>query len=95
MIRRDVNLEVDEDLVLIAQEIVGLDLTPDEWSARASDDEFQRGRYVGGYDAVERAFCFGASRPNRSELWFQFDLAEAAAIASGAVTGVRARRADL
>jgi hypothetical protein len=57
-----------------------------------SDDMFARGPYVGGFDADERAFCFGCSGAD-GELWFQFTLDEAKAIAAGQRATLDARPA--
>jgi hypothetical protein len=67
----DQMLRVDADLIHIARQIVERDLTEDEWSAHESDAEFQRGKYVGGYDSDEAAFCFAAASPDGNEMWFQ------------------------
>jgi hypothetical protein len=55
---------------------------------------FERGRYVGGYEAVERAFTF-SFQGDDGELWLQITLDEARAIAAGRQKAVRARPAEL
>lgn len=85
---------VDADLVAIATLIVQADRTEAEWAAVEGDDTFQRGLYVGGYDADERAFTFSAYADD-GELWFQFTTDEALAIAAGHLTAVRVRPAEL
>lgn len=67
----DQTLRIDADLIHIARQIVEQDLTEDEWSDRESDDGFLRGKYFGGYDSNEAAFCFAADCPDGNELWFQ------------------------
>jgi hypothetical protein len=86
-------LPVGPDLIAITAEIVSSERTESEWAAVESDDMFQHGPYVGGFDADERAFVF-SYRGGTGELWFQFTLAEARAIASGGQATVSARSPD-
>ena len=65
-------VDVDDALRVIAGEIVDANKTDTDWAAVESDDSFQRGAWLGGYDADERAFCF--SRKSDPELWCQFEL---------------------
>jgi hypothetical protein len=87
-------LPVDADLAAIVADIIGANRTDSEWGAVESDDMFERGRYVGGYEAVERAFTF-SFQADDSELWLQITLDEARAIAAGRQKAVRARPAEL
>jgi hypothetical protein len=64
--------------------IVDTNRTEAEWGAVESDDMFERGPYVGGYDADERAFTFSVHADD-GELWFQFTLDEARSIVAGRV----------
>ena len=87
-------LPVDADLAAIVAEIIRENRTDPEWAAVESDDLFQRGLYVGGYEEPERAFTFSFYGED-GEVWFQFTLEEARAIAAGRQTAVRARPAEL
>jgi hypothetical protein len=84
-------VDVDDALRVIAAEILAANKTDAEWAALESDDGFQCGAWLGGYDADERAFCF--SRRSVPELWCQFELADAPGIAHGAVRSLAARLA--
>ena len=86
-------LAVGPDLIAITAEIVSRERTELEWAAIESDDMFERGPYIGGFDADERAFVF-SYRGGTRELWFQFTLAEARTIASGSQATVSARSPD-
>ena len=86
-------IPVDDDLRAIATEIVDLDHTEPEWAGMESDDMFQRGRYTGGYVADEHAFLF-SRHADDGELWLQFTLREAHAIASGQEGSVAAEHAE-
>ena len=90
---RRVLLPVDADLAAIAADIIREDRTELEWAAVESDDTFQRGRYVGGYEEPERAFTF-SFYGQEEEVWFQFTLEEARAIAAGRQKAVLARPAE-
>jgi len=87
-------VELDDDFVAIAREVVDLGLTPDEWAGRESDDEFQTGRYVGGFDADENAFLFRAVMSDGTELWFDLTLSEMFAVADGRLRSVSAEPGD-
>ena len=87
----DQMVDIDDALRVIAGEILDANKTDADWAAVESDDGFQRGEWLGGYDADERAFCF--SRKTDPELWCQFELADAPGIARGAVRSLPARLA--
>lgn len=87
-------IPVDRSLLEIAREIVRLNLSDSDWAGRESDDEFQRGAFVGGYDADERSFCFSVDREG-TELWLQLSSDDIAAVAAGRMNFVSARPADL
>lgn len=65
----------------------------DAWALVASDDMFQIGQFEGGFDAIERAFCFSYYDPQGNEFWFQLTLAEVAAVANGLQDHVAVRPA--
>lgn len=69
----------------ICPNIVDRAMKKEDWRATESDDEFQIGPFVGGFDATEDAFCFTYHSPSDGEQWFQLTLEEAAALAAGSV----------
>ena len=85
---------VDDDLAAIAAVTVRANRTEAEWAAVESDDMFQRGLYVGGYDADERGFTFSVYADD-GELWLEFTIDDALAIAAGRLTAVDVRPAAL
>jgi hypothetical protein len=87
-------LPVDADLAAIVADIIRENRTQPEWAAVESDDMFQRGLYVGGYEEPQRAFTFSFYGKD-GELWFQFTLDEARAIAAGRQKAVCARPAEI
>ena len=54
-----------------------------EWDRIESDDMFQRGAFVGGYDACEQAFTFSYYDAAKKEWWLSFNLPIAEKIARG------------
>ncbi len=84
---------IEAELRTIARAIVAEAKGEADWAAVESDDAFQDGRYVGGHDADESAFCFSYSG-SEVELWFQFTLAEAKEIAAGADVRLHGRPAE-
>ena len=68
--------------------------TPEQWALVESDDMFQGGPFVGGYDADEAEFCFSYYADDGGEYWFQFSLAEAARIASGGIGDIEMREPE-
>ena len=76
-------LKVDDGLRQIAREIVNEEKDDAEWSEIESDDMFQRGPYVGGYDATEQAFTFSYYDAADNEFWFQLTLDEIKDLAAG------------
>ena len=87
-------MPVLQDLRSICAEILEAERSLHEWAKRESDDEFQRGPYVGGFDATEMAFCFSYCPGDGSELWFQLSLDDVRAVAEGRTTEIQARPAE-
>ena len=85
---------VDEDLRQICRSIIALEKALEEWSLIESDDIFQRGAYRGGFDADEGEFTFSYYDQDQVELWFQIDMADVEAIASGSKASLVGREPD-
>lgn len=68
-------INIDTNLLNICKEILKENKTPEEWAEIESDDMFQIGSYVGGFDATEMEFCFSFYK-NEKEFWFQISLEE-------------------
>jgi hypothetical protein len=76
-------LKTDDDLRAICREIVAKERSPAAWDRLESDDAFQRGAYVGGYDAAEQGFTFSYRDDAKKEWWLSFALPIAEKIARG------------
>jgi len=68
-------IPLDEDLKEICREVLEKSYSGDEWKNIESDDMFQKGVFVGGFDATENAFTFSYFHGIR-EYWFQLTFAE-------------------
>ena len=86
-------LPIPNDLVLVCQQIIRENKSDDQWSEIESGDMFQQGSIHGGYEALERAFCFSYYAPTGEELWFQITLPEVEQIVNGQKQSVEARPA--
>ena len=86
-------ITVDDELRTICRNLIAESFSESEWADREADDWVQSKHYEGGYDATEEAFCFSQFLGG-DEAWFQFTLAEAAAIAAGEMTELPARTAE-
>lgn len=87
-------IEVDEDLVEIARQIVGAGKSEADWAELEADDYFQIRRWCGGFDADENAFTFSYYATDGVEYWYQFDLKEAERIADGSIRTLKAELAE-
>lgn len=58
--------EISKQIVLENKSIL-------EWAEIESDDMFQKGLYVGGFDSIGMEFVFGVFIDNK-EYWFQVSL---------------------
>ena len=86
--------ELDEDFVAVAAEILGRNLSPEDWAPLESCDMFQRGAYCGGFDADEMEFTFSHFQKDGKEVWFQLSLAQLNRVVERRLTTVEARLAD-
>ena len=78
----------------ICRDIVSRAKMKADWRATESDDEFQAGPFVGGFDATEDAFCFSYHSATDGEQWFQITLEEAAGLAAGSPVMPKLRPAE-
>ena len=85
--------KVDTVLREIAIQILAEGRSEEEWAEIESDDMFQSGNCVGGFDADEMAFCFSVYL-DKKEYWFQITLDEVSEIANGLLETVDARLAE-
>ncbi|MCA8958975.1 MAG: hypothetical protein KDC38_00620 [Planctomycetes bacterium] len=81
----EVEVLVDDELRGICRDILSRGSEEASWLAGSHSDTFQTEAFCGGFDAEERAFCFSWYRPDGVEVWFEFSLEEAAAIAAARV----------
>lgn len=86
-------LRFDEVFRGICQGILSENKNPEEWSEIESDDMFQDGGYVGGFDADEAEFCFSLHRED-GEFWFQVSLEQIRQIVDGSLQVVDVRPAE-
>lgn len=63
----------------------------ESWCEIESDDMFQQGRFIGGFDADEREFCFSYYESSEVEYWFQFSLEAAFKISKGVKLSINGR----
>jgi len=82
-----------DDFLLVCNRILDENKTLEQWALIESDDMFQEGDYVGGFDATEMEFCFSVTENSR-EYWFQLSLQEIEEISTGKKNEVEARLAD-
>lgn len=85
---------IEKQFILICEEILAEDKTPEEWAEIESDDMFQSSSYSGGYDADEEAFCF-SYYANDGEYWFQLTLTEIDNAINGKLKELEITKADL
>ena len=84
---------IDDALREICRMIVEKDKTEDQWAEIESDDMFQEGPFVGGYDAEESEFCFSYYANDGCEYWFQLSLEQAGQIEGGRDVHLETRNA--
>lgn len=87
------HLHIEEPFRNICRCILAANRTIAEWSECESDDMFQQGGYVGGFDADEKAFCFSVYR-GEGEFWFQVSLGEIHNIVDGQLHKIDIRPAE-
>jgi hypothetical protein len=83
-------IPVDAILLEICQEIQKYNWVPEKWIQHESDDMFQIGNYQGGFDAIEKAFCFSVFIDN-IEYWFQLTLDEIHKVIDRSLTTINLR----
>jgi len=86
-------LQLDENFRAIARAILAQGKELEEWVEIESDDMFQKGLFVGGFDATEGEFCFSFEGSD-GEFWFQLSLNDISKAASGELAEVEARPAQ-
>ena len=88
------NITTRPDFLKIANEIHLQNKSLAEWAAIESDDMFQTGAFVGGFDATEMEFCFSYLDPGKGEYWFQISLANVENIINGEAVSIDLRKAE-
>lgn len=81
------------DFIMICDSILKENKTLNEWSLIESDDMFQQGNYIGGFDSTEMEFCFSVFEEQK-EYWFQLSLEEINKVSKGDISEVEVRIAD-
>ncbi len=87
-------IEVPDEFKALCDRIVDKRKSKEEWAAIESDDMFQSKSFVGGFDAIENAFCFSFYDSEENEHWFQLTLDEMREIAEGRLTSFEVRLAE-
>lgn len=82
---------MSEELRAIGRSIHGARRTLAEWALVGRDAPFERGPFVGRFDALQNAFCFSYFDAS-GEYRFQFSLDHAVAIANGVDVYLEGRR---
>ena len=75
-------ITLNKDFVSIARTIMAEAKTVEQWSEIESEDMFQQGAFVGGFDATEREFCFSFDN-GVDEYWFQISLSALEKVCNG------------
>lgn len=83
---------IGDNFKLICQSILDENKSLEEWTEIESDDMFQQGNIIGGFDATEEEFCFSVYI-NDEEYWFQVPLIDILLILSGDLVQIEARKA--
>lgn len=87
-------LKIDDEFKNICFEILGENKTDEEWSEIPSCDMFQSDHYCGGYENLERAFCFSYYDSLGQEFWLQITLHEIKKIIEGNIEEINIRLPD-
>jgi hypothetical protein len=87
-------LQIDTDLREICSQILKEGKVLEDWCEIESDDMFQEGKYVGGFDATEEEFCFSIFIGDE-EYWFQLPLDDIPKIVSREINEIEVTEADL
>lgn len=84
--------KLQEDFEVIAAQIIKENKSLEEWARIESDDMFQEGNYIGGFDATEMEFCFSVYIEDK-EYWFQLPVEAFLKIAGGEITEIEVKEA--
>lgn len=87
-------IPISEELVDICKSIVSEGRSTEEWVEVESDDMFQQGKFVGGFDATEGEFCFSYYDDKGYEYWFQMSVETVQRVADGRVVKLAGRPAE-
>ncbi len=79
------NIPIEPELRKICQKIIQKGFNIQQWSEIESDDMFQLGSFVDGFDTNEQEFCFSYFEPDKTEYWFQFNIDIAKEISHGGI----------
>ena len=81
------------EFIEIAKSICTENKAIDQWKEIESSDMFQKGIYIGGFDATEMQFTFSLYEDGR-EFWFQLPLGSVCDVAKGIQTTIEIRPAN-
>ncbi len=85
--------KVKVDFIEIAKEIQAEGKSEEAWAEIESSDMFQKGDYVGGFDATEMEFTFSVYEDGK-EYWFQLSLSSLHDVASGKLALIEIRPSE-
>ncbi len=88
-------VQVDNDLLAIAREILDSNRSKAEWAEVESDDMFQLGSWCGGFEALEGAFTFSYYRNDGQEFWCTLTIEELRMLVEGRSTTLEVRPSEL
>ena len=83
-------ISVDEKLKSICKEIKEANKTLEEWIETECSDEFENFPYAGGFEAIEKAFCFSYYSDDGNEYIFQITLEDVNDILSDKLKQIKA-----
>ena len=84
----------NDDFKDIVDDILKENKTIEEWAEIESDDMFQQGSYVGGFDGIEMEFCFSFFEDDGQEYWFQLSLEDIVKCSKGEILSVEVMKPD-
>lgn len=87
-------IKIDDELKAIAQKILNMDRTEEEWTEDESWDHFQSETICGGYDACERMFTFGRYRDGNEIYTVQFTYDDVPLITRGIMQAIEAQEVE-
>ncbi|MCR8668045.1 hypothetical protein NO995_10155 [Aestuariibaculum sp. M13] len=86
--------KIDSEFVLICQQIVKENLDLNNWRLIESSDQFQTGKYCGGFDGTENEFTFSYFDENKNEFWFQLALSDIEKVVKGIIKEIEVIKAE-